>query len=58
MLIPTNFLLTPDLVKACAQTFGFPRMGSTIDAAMQRGIREAVKRDYAKIENERVTIAY
>ena len=47
-----------DLVKACAQTFGFPRMGSTIDAAMQRGIREAVKRDYAKIENERVTIAY
>jgi hypothetical protein len=24
---------------------------------MQRGIREAVKRHYAKIENERVTIA-
>lgn len=50
-------LPTADLVKACAQTFGFPRMGSTIDAAMQRGIREAVKRNYAKMENERVTIA-
>lgn len=32
-------------------------MGSNIDVAMQRGIREAVKRNYAKIENERVTIA-
>ena len=46
-----------DLIKACAQTFGFPRMGSTIDAAMRRGIREAVKRNYAKMENGRVTIA-
>ena len=46
-----------DLIKACAQTFGFPRMGSIIDAAMQRGIREAVKRNYAKMENGRVTIA-
>ena len=46
-----------DLIKACAQQFGFARMGSNIDAAMQRGIREAVKRNYAKIENERVTIA-
>ena len=40
-----------DLIKACAQQFGFARMGSNIDAAMQRGIREAVKRNYAKIEN-------
>ncbi len=46
-----------DLIKACAQQFGFARIGSNIDAAMQRGIREAVKRNYAKIENERVTIA-
>ena len=56
--ILTNSISLPmaDLVKACALIFGFPRMGSTIDAAMQRGIREAVKRNYAKMENERVTI--
>lgn len=46
----------PDLVKACAQTFGFARMGSNIDAAMKRGIREAVKRNYAKTEDERVIL--
>lgn len=49
-------LPTTDLVKACSQTFGFPRVGSTIDNAMQRGIREAMKRNYAKMENERITI--
>lgn len=45
-----------DLVKACAQTFGFARMGTNIDAAMKRGIREAVKRNYAQTEGERVII--
>jgi len=57
LLTDSISLPTADLIKACAQVFGFARMGSNIDAAMQRGIREAVKRNYAKIENERVTIA-
>lgn len=57
LLTDSISLPATDLIKACAQQFGFVRMGSNIDAAMQRGIREAVKRNYAKIENERVTIA-
>ncbi|MEW9607162.1 DUF3320 domain-containing protein [Bacteroides sp. L008] len=57
LLTDSISLPAADLIKACAQLFGFARMGSNIDAAMQRGIREAVKRNYAKIENERVTIA-
>lgn len=57
LLTDSISLPAADLIKACAQQFGFARMGSNIDAAMQRGIREAVKRHYAKIENERVTIA-
>ena len=57
LLTDSISLPAADLIKACAQQFGFARMGSNIDAAMQRGIREAVKRNYAKIENERVTIA-
>ena len=56
LLTDSISLPVADLIKACAQQFGFARMGSNIDAAMQRGIREAVKRNYAKIENERVTI--
>ena len=46
-----------DLVKACAQEFGFTRMGSNIDTVMQRGINKAIKKNYAKIDNEKVTIA-
>lgn len=46
----------PDLAKACAKLFGFPRMGSNIEASMQRGIQEAVKRNYAKVENGRIMI--
>ena len=46
----------PDLAKACAKLFGFPRMGSNIEASMQRGIQEAVKRKYAKVESGRITI--
>ena len=57
LLTDSISLPVADLIKACAQQFGFARMGSNIDAAMQRGIREAMKRNYAKIENERVTIA-
>ena len=50
LLTDSISLPVADLIKACAQQFGFARMGSNIDAAMQRGIREAVKRNYAKIE--------
>lgn len=56
LLIRSISLPTTDLIKACAQIFGFIRIGSTINTAIQRGIREAVKRNYAKMENERVTI--
>lgn len=45
-----------DLSKACAQLFGFARSGSNIDAAMQRGIEEAIKKNYVIVENEKVTI--
>ena len=46
----------PDLIKACAQIFGFARMGSNIEASMLRGIQEAVKKNYARMENGRATI--
>lgn len=45
-----------DLIKACAQIFGFARTGSNIDAAMQRGIKEAIRRNYVTVENERIII--
>lgn len=45
-----------DLLKVCAQTFGFARMGTNIDATMKRGIREAMKRNFVKMEGERVII--
>lgn len=45
-----------DLLKVCAQTFGFVRMGTNIDATMKRGIREAMKRNFVKMEGERVII--
>lgn len=46
----------PDLAKACAQVFGFTHMGSNIEAYMLRAIQEAVKRNYARVENGRATI--
>lgn len=56
LLTDSISLPLPDLVKACAQAFGFARMGTNIDAAMKRGIREAMKRNYAKTEDERVIL--
>lgn len=50
-------LPVPDLSRACAQLFGFARTGVNIDVAMQRGIQEAVRRNYVKMENEKVVIA-
>lgn len=49
-------LPVPDLIKAGAQLFGFARSGSSIDAAMQRGIQEAARRNYVKMENDKVMI--
>lgn len=56
LLTDSVSLPLPHLVKACAQAFGFARMGTNIDAAMKRGIREAMKRNYAKTEDERVIL--
>lgn len=56
ILINSISLPLPDLAKACAQVFGFTHMGSNIEASMLRGIQEAVKRNYAKVENGRATI--
>lgn len=50
-------LPVPDLLKACAQLFGFNRTGANIDVVMQRGVQEAVKRKYARMENDKVAIA-
>lgn len=56
ILMDTISLPQPDLLKACAKLFGFPRMGTNINAAMQRGLCEAIKRKYAIIEDNRVKI--
>ena len=46
----------PDLSKVCAQKFGFLRSGINVDAAMTRGIKEAIRKGYVKMENDRVVI--
>ena len=50
-------LPTTDLSRVCAQLFGFARSGSNVDAAMHRGIKEAVRKGYIKVENGRAIIA-
>lgn len=47
----------PDLVKTAGQLFGFARSGPNIDAAMMRGIQEAIRRDYVKLNGGRIVIA-
>ncbi|MDR1919287.1 MAG: DUF3320 domain-containing protein [Tannerellaceae bacterium] len=49
-------LPTTDLVKVCGQLFGFARTGSHVDAAMYRGIKEAIRRNYIKEESGRAII--
>jgi hypothetical protein len=49
-------LPTPDLTKIAAQLFGFARTGTHVDAAMHRGISEAVRRDFIKTENGRAIV--
>lgn len=49
-------LPTPDLAKLTAQLFSFARSGSNVEASMQRGINEAIKRDYIKVENGKAVV--
>lgn len=49
-------LPTTDLSRVCAQLFGFARGGSNVDAAMLRGIKEAVRKEYIRVENGRAII--
>lgn len=45
-----------DLIKGCAKLFGFTRMGTKIEAAIQRGLQEALKQGFIKTDNDRVMI--
>lgn len=49
-------LPTSDLSRVCAQLFGFARSGSNVEAAIHRGIEEAVRKEYIRIENGRAMI--
>lgn len=49
-------LPTPDLHRICAQQFGFARTGTNVEAAMQRGIQEAIRRNYIRLENGKAII--
>lgn len=42
-----------DLSRMTAQLFGFARIGTHVDFAIDQGIHEAIQRDYIKIENGR-----
>ncbi len=46
-----------ELTKICRQYFGFSRTGTNVEAAMERGLLEAVCRGYIKEDNGRVKIA-
>lgn len=45
-----------DAIRIVAQLFGFSRSGTNVEAAMQRGIDEAVAQKRVKLENDRVII--
>lgn len=49
-------LPTPDLSRVCAQQFGFARTGSNVEAAVRRGMQEAIRRNYIRMENGRAVI--
>lgn len=49
-------LPTDDLIRITAQLFGFSRRGSNLNDFMLQGLQEAVKRDFVKIENDKVVI--
>lgn len=45
-----------DLIRAGGVLFGFPHKKGAVDAAMQRGLDEAVRQKYVKVENDRVSL--
>ncbi|NDV78321.1 DUF3320 domain-containing protein [Dysgonomonas sp. 511] len=45
-----------DLQRLCAQLFGFARSGTNVEAAMQRGLKEAERKGYIRVENLRAVI--
>ena len=47
---------TTDLAKLTAQLFSFSRSGTNVEASMHRGINEAIKRNYIKVENGKAVI--
>ncbi|MFA5044972.1 MAG: DUF3320 domain-containing protein [Paludibacter sp.] len=49
--LPTN-----DLARLAAQLFGFSRFGTNVEASMYKGIQEAVKRNYLKIDNGKAVV--
>ena len=49
-------LPTTDLTKLAAQLFSFSRSGTNVEASMHRGINEAIKRNYMKVENGKAVI--
>ena len=49
---------TTDLTKLTAQLFSFSRSGTNVEASMHRGINEAIKRNYMKVESGKAVIIY
>ena len=49
-------LPTKDLSKIAGQNFGFARSGTNVEAAMYRGIRNAVDKGYIKVENGKAIV--
>lgn len=45
-----------DLIRETARLFGYSRLGTIVEASMQRGIEKAITRDFAKEENERIIL--
>jgi very-short-patch-repair endonuclease len=47
-------LTKDDLVKEAARLFGYARIGTNVEVAMHLGLRMALSKGFAKMENERV----
>jgi hypothetical protein len=49
-------LTKDDLVKEVARLFGYARIGTNVEIAMQLGIRLALTKDIAKMEGNRIVL--
>lgn len=47
-------LALPDLLKGCSKAFGFVRTTAAVDAAMRRGVEEAIRRGFIVVDGEMV----